>query len=214
MKFARKMVLVDLDEDVTKNVPQKKSSHVVELDKKLTQILHTNEMNDFDKCKLYMETFQKYLFFVHQEKSAEEKKWNDLNQNLSTICEIIKEPCSKIIRSEKTAATKKTVVNPKRISRSQSPKSLLQIPQQSQMPIHSNFNTGTIIPTSEPVETIPVTSKVAKTNISTPAVKPSTSSTIQIAPTVTQTHLNISTPPVEPAKSSAIQNWLTIKEEK
>ena len=112
-----------------------------------------------------------------------------MNQNLSTLCEIIKEPCSKIVRCEKTAATRKTVVNPKRISRSQSPKSLLQIPQQSQMPIHSNLSSETI-PTSEPVETIPVTSTVAKTQ------------------------LNISTPPVEPTTSSAIQNWLTIKEEK
>lgn len=83
------MVLVDVNDVVPINAATKKSTFIEELDKRLSQILQSNEMNDYDKSKMYLETFQKYLFFMHREKSDEKKKWGEINKNINQLTQTV-----------------------------------------------------------------------------------------------------------------------------
>lgn len=99
MKYAKKMVLVDVDDSASRSVITKSTSQISELDKKMSLILNNNELTDYDKCNLYMETFSKYLFFKHQQQSIEEQKWLDLNNRISSLTQaVLKKPTKTYIR--------------------------------------------------------------------------------------------------------------------
>lgn len=84
------MVLVDVNDIVAPiNTTAKKPTFIEDLDKRLSQILQSNEMNDYDKSKMYLEAFQKYLFFVHREKSDEKKKWGEINKNINQLTQTV-----------------------------------------------------------------------------------------------------------------------------
>jgi hypothetical protein len=100
MKYAKKMVLVDVN-DVSHVSSPKKNTFIGELDNRLSQILQNNEMNDYDKSKMYLEAFQKYLFFMQREKSEEKKKWGEINKSINQLTQtVLSRPRNLIKRSD------------------------------------------------------------------------------------------------------------------
>jgi hypothetical protein len=85
MKYARKMVLVDetdynrlqhLDDSPKNNIlikttPTPESKLIYTLEHELNKILVCKDLDDYDKCKHYIEILRKYLFFIEKDKNTE-----------------------------------------------------------------------------------------------------------------------------------------------
>jgi hypothetical protein len=84
-----------------------KSKHTKDLDTQIHKILQDEELNDHDKCKLYIETLRKYLHFTHEELKNKEQKALELNTNLKNLTsklksEVIVKPAIKRLSKNRT----------------------------------------------------------------------------------------------------------------
>jgi hypothetical protein len=84
------MVLVDYDQynNVQKaehTILTDKSKYTRDLDTQIHRILHDEELNDHDKCKLYLETLRKYLHFTYEDLKNKEQKTLELNNNFKNL---------------------------------------------------------------------------------------------------------------------------------
>lgn len=82
------MVLVDYDQHKSQTIDNfntEKSKPTQELDTQIQKILQNSELNDHDKCKLYIETLRKYLYFMNEDLKNKELKTLELNNNFQNL---------------------------------------------------------------------------------------------------------------------------------
>lgn len=89
MKHSKKMVLVDIEEYNNQlklaNTPDIRSAYTKEIDMKIYEILQNEELNDYDKCKMYLETLRKYLHFLTEDIRKENEKHQNASNELKKV---------------------------------------------------------------------------------------------------------------------------------
>ncbi len=136
------MVLVDYDkynaQKIEHVVLSEKSKYTKDLDLQIQKILQDEELNDYDKCKLYIETLRKYLHFTNEELRNKEQKALELNTNLKNLTsklksEIIIKPAVKRLSKSHTPVKRhrsiQTPLNPSSRKKSSGIPKLKKVPK-------------------------------------------------------------------------------------